>query len=80
MSVVSTTAWSAVVTGQTLIKTGPDPPSVSYIRFRPGMQQSQNSIRHQSSGGVMKRSADDTTGESILLHELKCVNEFRLIT
>ncbi|XP_008332189.1 zona pellucida sperm-binding protein 3-like [Cynoglossus semilaevis] len=61
MSVVSTTAWSAVVTGQTLIKTGPDPPSVSYIRFRPGMQQSQNSIRHQSSGGVMKRSADDTT-------------------
>uniref|UniRef100_A0A8D3BKE9 Zona pellucida sperm-binding protein 3 n=2 Tax=Scophthalmus maximus TaxID=52904 RepID=A0A8D3BKE9_SCOMX len=55
---VSSEAWSAKISQETLVHNRPEHLPASYISFRPGMHQSQHNKPHQSFARLMKRGTE----------------------
>ncbi|XP_070775597.1 zona pellucida sperm-binding protein 3-like [Enoplosus armatus] len=64
---MSTKAWPSVTPQKSLVQNGPEQHPASYVRFRPGMHQSQHNQPQQLSARLMKRGAEYKAERTIQL-------------
>ncbi|XP_056246356.1 zona pellucida sperm-binding protein 3-like [Seriola aureovittata] len=77
---ISTKAWSTMISQESLVQSGDEQHPATYIRFRPGMQQSQQNKPHQSSARLMKRGADNKAEKTMQLGPLIVLPSSKFVT
>ncbi|XP_062285039.1 zona pellucida sperm-binding protein 3-like [Scomber scombrus] len=67
---VSTKAWLDMTSQESFVQSNAKHPSATFVRFRPGMHQSQHYKPQQSPAGLMKREADYKVERTVQLGPL----------